>query len=119
MDGTTVYRVNEMGVRGIWRCKLHLTFDQEAAIDPEVKRITDIIEEDNRTNKKIESSDCGKNMATAEQVRVLKEALIFSKLRKHEGFDESGSHYSDNCPVCQKLDPALDLCNSILNQTTK
>lgn len=47
-DGiTTLHRVNEKGVKGIWRCKRHLTHDQEAAIDPEVLKITQIIEKRN------------------------------------------------------------------------
>lgn len=44
-------RVNEKGVKGIWRCKAHLTFEQEAAIDPEIKEITDMIESENRRKR--------------------------------------------------------------------
>ena len=47
-EGVTLYRVNEFGVLGIWRCPAHLAFDQEAALDPEVKKLINIIEGENR-----------------------------------------------------------------------
>lgn len=47
-DGATLFRVNSSGVPGLWRCREHLTDEQRAAIAPEVKEITDIIEMDNR-----------------------------------------------------------------------
>jgi hypothetical protein len=50
-EGITIHRVNKKGVPGIWRCAFHLTHDQEAALDPEVKNIVSIIERDNWKNK--------------------------------------------------------------------
>jgi hypothetical protein len=50
-DGVTLHRVNEKGVKGIWRCADHLTPDQRAAIDPEVSEIVKIIADDNRGRK--------------------------------------------------------------------
>lgn len=38
-DGVTVYRTNEKGVAGIWRCAEH-----EGATDPETQEIIDAIE---------------------------------------------------------------------------
>lgn len=38
-----VYRVNPVGEAGIWRCWDHLTASQRGEVDPEVKKITDII----------------------------------------------------------------------------
>lgn len=42
--GITVYRVNEKGVKGIWRCEKCLTPEQRAKIDPEAWRLTEILE---------------------------------------------------------------------------
>jgi hypothetical protein len=38
--GVTVFRQNETGVAGIWRCREH----RKAAVDPEVEDITSIID---------------------------------------------------------------------------
>lgn len=38
-----VYRVNELGVEGIWRCQEHLTPEQSAALDKEVVKLAHII----------------------------------------------------------------------------
>lgn len=46
-DGVALYRVNELGVKGIWRCTEHLTPEQSQAIDPEVKDITEAIQASN------------------------------------------------------------------------
>lgn len=48
-DDVALFRINEVGVPGIWRCRAHLTHDQEADIDSEVHKIVRIIEEDNRS----------------------------------------------------------------------
>lgn len=48
-DGVTLHRVNELGVKGIWRCKDCMTPEQVAAIDPVVADITKAIEEHNAT----------------------------------------------------------------------
>jgi len=47
-EGKTLHRVNEKGVKGVWRCNQHLSFDQEANLDPEVRDIVRIIEADSR-----------------------------------------------------------------------
>lgn len=47
-DPVTLFRVNEKGVKGIWRCTEHLTRSQSTAVDPEVRKIVGIIEDDNR-----------------------------------------------------------------------
>lgn len=47
-EGATLYRVNETGVPGIWRCKPHLTFEQESSLDFDCKKIVEAIEEHNR-----------------------------------------------------------------------
>lgn len=47
-DNVSLFRINEFGVKGIWRCKTHLTFEQESNIDFDVKKIVEIIEQDNR-----------------------------------------------------------------------
>ena len=44
IDGVTVYRQNEKGVKGIWACKQHAVFKP----DPEVKRIVNILEDGKR-----------------------------------------------------------------------
>lgn len=46
-DGVSLYRVNKLGVTGIWRCAEHLTPEQKQAIDPEVKEIVETIEASN------------------------------------------------------------------------
>ena len=43
--GLTLWRVNPKGQPGIWRCSKHLTLDQRRALDPELVRLTSIIEE--------------------------------------------------------------------------
>lgn len=47
-SGVTLHRVNEKGVTGIWRCPMCLTHEQEANLDPDVRKIVGIIEESNR-----------------------------------------------------------------------
>lgn len=47
-DGVSLHRVNEFGVKGVFRCPDHLTHDQEANLDPEVRDIVNIIKADNR-----------------------------------------------------------------------
>lgn len=47
VESVTVYRVNPKGQRGVWRCWQHLSDPQKSDVDPEVKQITAIIEEDN------------------------------------------------------------------------
>jgi hypothetical protein len=42
-DGVTLWRVNEKGIPGVWRCELHLTFDQDAARDLETIKLTKTI----------------------------------------------------------------------------
>lgn len=44
IDDVVLFRVNEKGVKGIWRCSRHLTAEQANALDPEVVRITHIIQ---------------------------------------------------------------------------
>lgn len=45
MDGTTLVRVNEKGIKGIWRCKKCLTPEQRRKyLDPELKTIIETIE---------------------------------------------------------------------------
>ena len=46
-DGVILHRVNEKGVIGAWRCTDHLP--EGFQVDPVVKEILDIIEEDNRS----------------------------------------------------------------------
>lgn len=46
-DGVALYRVNELGVKGVWRCTEHLTSEQSKAIDPQVKEITETIQASN------------------------------------------------------------------------
>lgn len=48
VNSVTVYRVNPKGVKGIWRCLVHLTPEQRTAIDHDVQGIVQAIEEDNR-----------------------------------------------------------------------
>lgn len=48
IDGVSLFRVNEKGVIGIWRCKTDLTHEQEADLEMEVLSIVQIIEQDNR-----------------------------------------------------------------------
>ncbi len=43
-EGLTVFRVNEKGVKGIWRCRAHVTSEQADKFDPEVIFITNIID---------------------------------------------------------------------------
>jgi hypothetical protein len=43
-DGVTLWRVNEFGVKGVWRCAKCLSPQQLAVRDPEAVRITNIIE---------------------------------------------------------------------------
>lgn len=46
-DRVALYRVNEMGVPGIWRCTEHLTKTQVSELDPIVSELVQIIEDDN------------------------------------------------------------------------
>lgn len=56
----TVYRVNQPGeMPARWRCKTHLTFEQEADIDPDVKAITDLIEQNDLDNETPAKRDAG------------------------------------------------------------
>lgn len=48
LDGFTIFRVNEYGVPGIWRCREHMN----KPIDPEDDRLARIIEEDNERKAK-------------------------------------------------------------------
>lgn len=41
---TTVFRVNPTGQKGVWRCREHLTDEQKGQLDPEMLRLTNIIE---------------------------------------------------------------------------
>ncbi len=43
-EGVTIYRVNPKGVKGIWRCPLHLTNDQAEKIDSTVITICTAVE---------------------------------------------------------------------------
>lgn len=43
-EGVTLHRQNELGVDGVWRCSTH----NQKPIDPEIKDIVEIIEDDNR-----------------------------------------------------------------------
>ena len=44
-EGVTLHRVNELGVKGIWRCNEHVTSEQLAThSDPETLRLVRIIE---------------------------------------------------------------------------
>jgi hypothetical protein len=43
-DGTALFRVNKTGIKGVWRCREHLTNKQLSDIDPETARIVSIIE---------------------------------------------------------------------------
>jgi hypothetical protein len=45
-QGTAVFRQNEKGVPGIWRCAVH----NKAPISAEVKEITDIIQQAGKEN---------------------------------------------------------------------
>lgn len=38
-DSASIYRVNELGVVGIWRCFRCLTPEQKKKLDPEILRI--------------------------------------------------------------------------------
>lgn len=42
-DGESLFRVNEYGVKGVWRCHKDLTAEQRANLDPETVKIVDII----------------------------------------------------------------------------
>jgi hypothetical protein len=42
-DGTSVFRVNRKGEKGIWRCRPHL--DKQP--DPETSRVVEILEKGN------------------------------------------------------------------------
>jgi len=44
VDGVTMWRVNEKGVPGIWRCRAHLTIEQADKQDPETVRLVNIID---------------------------------------------------------------------------
>lgn len=47
-----VYRVNKPGeIPARWRCAAHLTAEQNAALDPEVVAITEIIAHSSQVNK--------------------------------------------------------------------
>ncbi len=43
-EGPTLFRMNEKGVDGIWRCRGCMTVEQDAALDPELVEIVEIIE---------------------------------------------------------------------------
>jgi hypothetical protein len=43
-DGVKLHRVNKKGVPGIWRCSRHLTEEQDFQVDPEVRKLTNIIQ---------------------------------------------------------------------------
>lgn len=43
-DGIAIFRVNPLGEIGIWRCWQCLTPEQRGEVDPETKRITDVIQ---------------------------------------------------------------------------
>lgn len=43
MDACSLYRVNEKGVKGIWRCFRCLTPEQKKNLDPEILRIEHIL----------------------------------------------------------------------------
>jgi len=43
-DGVTVFRVNPVGVPGIWRCRACLTSEQADALDLECIRLANIID---------------------------------------------------------------------------
>lgn len=47
VDMVTLWRVNEKGGPGIWRCTEHLSAEQRAARDPETVKLADVIEENN------------------------------------------------------------------------
>ncbi len=42
-DRVTLWRINEKGVKGIWRCEEHLNADQSSKRDPELVRLDKII----------------------------------------------------------------------------
>jgi hypothetical protein len=44
VDGVTLFRVNQTGQKGVWRCKAHLTAKQRVVIDPVLKRVVKMIE---------------------------------------------------------------------------
>lgn len=46
-DGVSLFRVNEKGVEGIWRCRSHLTSEQADKQDPETIRLVNIIDPPN------------------------------------------------------------------------
>ncbi len=50
-DNIALYRVNEFGVKGIWRCYADLTEDQKKNIDPIEHDIVTTIVEHNKFNK--------------------------------------------------------------------
>ena len=50
-DNVALFRVNKFGIKGIWRCKSHLTKKQKSSINLEVKNIIDIIEKSNMLKK--------------------------------------------------------------------
>lgn len=43
-QGVTLYRVNPTGETGRWRCPQHLDEGQRQSVDPEVRRIVEIVE---------------------------------------------------------------------------
>jgi hypothetical protein len=43
-QGVTVFRVNEKGVMGRWRCREHITNEQANKVHPEVIEIANIID---------------------------------------------------------------------------
>ena len=43
-NGISLFRINPIGELGIWRCKEHLTTEQTAKINPEVKELVEILE---------------------------------------------------------------------------
>jgi uncharacterized protein YwgA len=47
-DGVSVYRVNEKGVKGIWRCVNHLEPEKHPAPDTETVKLVNILEEWNK-----------------------------------------------------------------------
>lgn len=42
-EGVTLYRVNEVGVEGIWRCRDHRP-SEDLEPDPELEALVDLIE---------------------------------------------------------------------------
>lgn len=43
-NGVSVFRINEKGVPGIWACEQHIRQTDGAPIDPDMRRLTNIIE---------------------------------------------------------------------------